>query len=41
MEGVNEEECDKIMNCKIVSENILKYPDIVDPFGKIKDFRLQ
>ena len=37
MEGVNEEECDKIMNCKIVSENVLKYPDIVDPFGKIKD----
>ena len=37
MEGVNEEECDKIMNCKIVSENVLKYPDIVDPFGKIRD----
>lgn len=37
MEGVNEEECDKIVNCKIVSENVLKYPDIVDPFGKIKD----
>lgn len=37
MEGVNEEECDKIMNCKIVSENVLKYPDIVDPFGEIKD----
>lgn len=40
MEGVNEEECDKIMNCKIVSENILKYPDIVDPFGKIKDISI-
>jgi hypothetical protein len=24
MEGVNEEECDKIMNCEIVSENVLK-----------------
>ena len=37
MVGFNEEVCDKIMNCKIVSENVLKYPDIVDPFGKIKD----
>jgi hypothetical protein len=37
MEGVNEEECNKIMNCKIVSENVLKYPAIVDPFGKSKD----
>lgn len=40
MEGVNEEECDKIMNCKIVSENVLKYPDIVDPFGKSKDISI-
>ena len=40
MEGVNEEECDKIMNCKIVSENVLKYPDIVDPFGNSKDISI-
>ena len=40
MEGVNEEECDKIMNCEIVSENVLKYPDIVDPFGKSKDISI-
>jgi len=40
MEGVNEEEYDKIMNCEIVSENVLKYPDIVDPFGKSKDISI-
>jgi len=40
MEGVNEEECDKIMNCKIVSKDVLKYPDIVDPFGKSKDISI-
>lgn len=40
MEGINEDECDKIMNCKIVSRDVLKYPDIVDPFGKIKDISI-
>jgi len=40
MEGVNEEECDKIMNCEIVSKNVLKYPDIVDPFGTSKDISI-
>lgn len=40
MEGVNEEDCDKIMNCEIVSENVLKYPDIVDPFGTNKDISI-
>ena len=24
MEGINEEECDKVVNCKIISENVLK-----------------
>lgn len=40
MEGLNEEECDKIMNCEIVSENVLKYPDIIDPFGNSKDISI-
>ena len=22
MEGINEEECDKVVNCKIISENV-------------------
>ena len=34
MEGINEEECNKIFNCKIISEDVLKYPDIVNPFTK-------
>jgi hypothetical protein len=37
MEDVNEEECDKVVNCKITSENVLKYPDRVDPFDKNED----
>jgi hypothetical protein len=37
MEGFNEEECDKVVNCKIISENVLKYPDRVDPFDKNED----
>lgn len=32
MEGINEEECNKIFNCKIITGNVLKYPDRVDPF---------
>jgi hypothetical protein len=34
MEGINEEECNQIFNCKIISEDVLKYPDIVNPFAK-------
>jgi len=34
MEGINEEECNKIFKCKIISEDVLKYPDIVNPFAK-------
>ena len=34
MEGINEEECNKIFKCKIISEDVLKYPDIVNPFTK-------
>jgi hypothetical protein len=37
MEDVYEEECDKVVNCKIISENVLKYPDRVDPFDKNED----
>ena len=37
MEDANEEECDKVVNCKIISENVLKYPDRVDPFDKNED----
>jgi hypothetical protein len=40
MEGLNAEECDKIINCEIVSTNVLKYPDIVDPFGTSKDISI-
>jgi hypothetical protein len=34
MEGINEEECDKVVNCKIISENVIKYDDRVNPFDK-------
>jgi hypothetical protein len=40
MEGINEEECDKVVNCKIISENVLKYPDRVDPFDKNEDISM-
>ena len=33
MEGINEEECNKIFNCKIITKDVLKYPDIVNPFA--------
>lgn len=37
MEDISEEECDKVVNCKIITENVLKYPDRVDPFDKNED----
>jgi hypothetical protein len=37
MVGINEEECDKVVNCKIISENVIKYHDRVDPFDKNED----
>ena len=40
MEGINEEECDKVVNCKIISENVLKYPNRVDPFDKNEDISM-
>jgi hypothetical protein len=40
MEGINEEECDKVVNCKIISENVIKYPDGADPFDKNEDISM-
>lgn len=42
LEGINEEECDKIVNCKIISENVIKYEyhDRVDPFDKNEDISM-
>lgn len=37
MEGINEEECNKIFNCKIITEDVFKYPDIVNPFAKSEE----
>ena len=33
-EGINEDKCTKIFNCKIIAENVYKYPDKVSPFNK-------
>jgi ferredoxin len=38
MQGINEEECNKIFNCKIIAENVFKYPDEVNPFDKNEEF---
>ena len=40
IEGINEEECDKVVNCKIISENVIKYHDRVDPFDKNEDISM-
>lgn len=40
IEGINEEECDKVVNCKIISENVIKYHDRVDPFDKNEDISI-
>ena len=40
MEAINEEECDKVVNCKIISENVIKYHDRVDPFDKNEDISI-
>ena len=34
MAGSNEDECNRIFNCKIKTENAVKYPDSVSPFDK-------
>jgi hypothetical protein len=41
MEGINQEECDKVANCKIISENVIKYHDRVDPFDKNEDISMK
>ncbi|MFN2435272.1 MAG: hypothetical protein ABR515_07845 [Nitrososphaeraceae archaeon] len=40
MEDDNGKECDKVVNCKIISENVLKYPDRVDSFDKTEDISM-
>ena len=40
IEGINEEECDKVVNCKIISENVIKYHDRVDPYNKNEDISM-
>jgi hypothetical protein len=37
MAGSNEDECNKIYNCKIKTENAVKYPDSVSPFDKSEE----
>jgi hypothetical protein len=34
LEGINEEKCTEIYNCKIKTKDVFKYPDIVSPFDK-------
>jgi len=32
IEGIDEEKCNEIYNCKIITKDVFKYPGIVDPF---------
>lgn len=34
IEGIDEEKCNEIYNCKIITKDVFKYPDIVDTFAK-------
>lgn len=34
LEGINEQRCTEIYNCKIITKDVFKYPDIVSPFDK-------
>lgn len=34
IEGIDEEKCNEIYNCKIITKDVFKYSDIVDPFNK-------
>lgn len=34
IEGIDEEKCNEIYNCKIITKDVFKYPSIVDPFVK-------
>ena len=40
MEGISEEKCDEVVNCKIISENVIKYPNRVDPFDNNEDISM-
>lgn len=37
MAGSNEDECNRIYNCKIKTENAVKFPDSVSPFDKSEE----
>ena len=34
LEGINEQKCTEIYNCKIITKDVFKDPDVVSPFGK-------
>jgi hypothetical protein len=34
LEGIDEERCTEIYNCKIITKDVFKYPDFVNPFDK-------
>jgi len=34
IEGIDEEKCNEIYNCKIITKDEFKYPDRVNPFDK-------
>ena len=34
IEGIDEEKCNEIYNCKIIIKDVFKYPDRVNPFDK-------
>jgi len=34
IEGIDEEKCNEIYNCKIITKDVFKYPDRVNPFDK-------
>ena len=34
LEGIDEARCTGISNCKIITKDVFKYPDIVNPFDK-------
>ena len=37
MEGSNEDQCNKIFNCKIKTESVVKYPNTVSLFDKSEE----
>ena len=39
LEGISQEKCTEIYNCKIITKDVFKYPDVVSPFGKNQQFQ--